>query len=92
MGGIKNIAQGFINEALGNNQTIANPRRAICVKCPMYHINSLWGWAECNPKGYLDPKTNDFTTTPKAGYYKGCGCKIEAKITVPGEKCPAGKW
>lgn len=92
MSGVKNIIQGHINEFLGNNKAISVPRRQVCLKCPLYHINDFWGWAECNSNKYLDPKTGDCSDTPKPGYYKGCGCRIEAKITVPGEKCPAGKW
>lgn len=92
MGGIKHIIEGHINEFLGNKQNIAAPRRAICNKCPMRHINDFWGWLECNPHLYIDPKTNKTSDTPRPGYYKGCGCKILQKTTVPNEKCPAGKW
>lgn len=92
MGGIKNIIEGHINEFLGNKESLAEPRREICKRCPLYHINDFWGWAECNSKAYIDPKTDDFSTTAKPGYVHGCNCRIEAKITVPGEHCPAGKW
>lgn len=91
MGGIKNIIQGHINEFLGNKETIASPRREICKKCPLYHTSYL-GWQECNSHAYIDPSTDAFSTREKPGYVKGCGCRIEAKITVPEEKCPAGKW
>lgn len=92
MGGVKNIIEGHINEFLGHKEFIAAPRREICKKCPLYHTNNLWGWTECNSKGYVNPETNDFSLEPKEGYFKGCGCRIEAKITVSSEKCPAGKW
>ena len=91
MGGIKHIIEGNVNDLLGNNQAIAGPRRKICKACPLYNT-SFWGWQECNSKLYLNSKTNDISTTPKPGYYKGCGCRIEAKITVAAEKCPADKW
>lgn len=91
MGGIKNIIEGHWNELIGNNKSIANPRREICKKCPLYDT-SLFGWKWCNPNIYLNVKTNDVSSKPKEGYIKGCACRIEAKITVPNEKCPAGKW
>lgn len=92
MSGVKNIIEGHINEFLGNNKSIADPRRQICMKCPLYHTNKFWGWQECNSNGFVNPETNDFSPVFKPGYRKGCGCRIEAKITVPSEKCPAGKW
>lgn len=92
MGGVKNIIQGHINEFLGNKKALAIPRRNICKKCPLYHINDFWGWAECNSHLYLNPKTNQTSETEKEGFIKGCGCRIEAKITVANEKCPTGKW
>lgn len=92
MGGVKNIIEGHINELLGNKEAIAKPRREICLKCPLYKTNTFFGWAECNSKAYLDPNTGDFSLQFKPGYKKGCGCRIEAKITVASEKCPVGKW
>ena len=92
MGGVKNIITGHVNEFLGNKEALAKPRRAICLKCPLYHINTFWGWAECNSKLYLNPNTGDVSLQEKPGYKHGCGCRIEAKITVPSEKCPLGKW
>lgn len=92
MSGVKNIIEGHINEFLGNKEEIAKPRREICKKCPLYHTNTFWGWQECNSHAWINPQTDDFSTIEKPGYVSGCGCRIEAKITVPGEKCPAGKW
>lgn len=92
MGGVKNIIEGHINEFLGNKESLAKPRREICKKCPLYHTNTFWGWSECNSKLWLDPETGDVSTKEKAGYKKGCGCRIEAKITVASEHCPANKW
>ena len=92
MSGVKNIIGGHINEFLGNKESLAKPRREICKKCPLYHINNFWGWAECNSKLWLNPETKDVSTKEKAGYVKGCNCRIEAKITVPNEHCPAKKW
>lgn len=50
------------------------------------------GWMECSSKLWLNPETNDVSTKPKNGYIQGCGCRINAKIRVSGEKCPVNKW
>lgn len=50
------------------------------------------GWMECSSKLWLNPETNDVSTQPQDGYIQGCGCRINAKIRVSGERCPAGKW
>lgn len=92
MGGVKNIIEGHVNEFLGNNKSILEPRMQICKACPLYTINEFWGWAQCNSELYLNPTTNETSVEPKPGYSKGCGCRLNAKLTVPGEKCPAGKW
>lgn len=47
---------------------------------------------ECSSKLWLNPETNDVSIEKKDGYIKGCGCRINAKIRVADEKCPAGKW
>lgn len=92
MGGIKNIIQGHVNELLGNENALAVPRREVCRKCPLYHINDFWGWAECNSHLFMNQATGETSKDPVPGYVKGCGCRIEAKIRVAGEHCPAGKW
>lgn len=92
MGGIRNIIEGHMNELLDVNSQIAQPRLKICKLCRLYTRNRLMGWMECNSKLWLNPETNDVSTEQKDGYVKGCGCRINAKIRVAGERCPAGKW
>lgn len=46
----------------------------------------------CNSKLWLNPETGDVSDTVRDGYYKGCGCRLDAKTTLINEKCPAGKW
>lgn len=59
----------------------------ICKKCPICDLENF----RCNSKLLLNPETNDVSTTPKAGYIRGCGCDIKRKVM--GKKhCPAGKW
>ena len=90
MSGIKNIVTGHVNELLGNKEAVALPRLAICKKCPLYK-KTMYGYV-CNSNAWLNPETGEFSLDKKDGYVKGCGCRINAKVTVANEKCPAGKW
>ena len=45
-------------------------RTKICRSCPICDTDK----EICNAKLYLNPETNDVSTTPKPGYIKGCGC------------------
>lgn len=47
---------------------------------------------ECSSKLYLNPETNDTSDKEIDGYIRGCGCRINAKVRVSAESCPAGKW
>lgn len=84
-----NIIKGHINEILNINQDISQKRLSICYKCPIY--SKKFGGI-CNSKLYLNPATNDISTTYKENYTKGCGCRLKAKTRLVNEKCPAGKW
>lgn len=90
MGGISNIIEGHLNELLDANKSISQPRIKICNKCPLKKY-TFFGYI-CNNKAWLNPETDDFSLQYKDGYVKGCGCRINAKVTVVNEKCPAGKW
>lgn len=63
-------------------------RTNICKKCP---ICDLSNWM-CNASLYLNPETNQISTTPKIGFIKGCGCMLAAKIKNANKHCPAKKW
>lgn len=86
---IGNIINGHVNELLGLKDDISKKRMAICHRCPLYK-NILGGI--CNPKLWLDPKTGRVSTVSKDNYYKGCGCRLQAKTRVSGAFCPALKW
>lgn len=86
---IGQIVTGHVNEALGLNKDISVERMKICKRCPLYKA-SLGGI--CNPKLWLNPKTGDVTSIKRVGYYKGCGCRLSAKTTLPTAHCPANKW
>lgn len=87
---IKQIVEGHVNEALGNNKDISDLRLEICEVCPLC-IEKAWGLT-CNSNLWLDPVNNVTSRTPQAGYFKGCGCRLKASTASLTKKCPAGKW
>lgn len=63
-------------------------RLQICMHCGIYDsVRQL-----CNGDLYVNPETNDVSTRPKDGYFKGCSCFIPRKVLKSTAKCPAGKW
>lgn len=86
---IGNIIQGHINEVLGLNKDIQTERLKICQMCPLF-LNKLGGI--CNSKLWLNPNTNQISTKQKDGFKRGCGCRLQAKTSLPNAKCPLGKW
>ena len=85
----KDVIEGHYNEFLGKNSELAKSRLEICHKCPIYSPK-LGGI--CNRDLWLNPKTNDVSTKAKKGYIQGCGCRVEAKATLPYAECIASKW
>lgn len=86
---VGNIIKGHINEILGLNKDISKERLKICKECPLF-LDQFGGI--CNPKLYMNPKTQDISLEPKDGYNNGCGCRLLAKTTIPDAKCPNDKW
>lgn len=88
--GVTDIFQGHTNELLGLNKDISKTRLDICIKCPLYK-KTIAG-PICNSKLWLDVKTGDVSLTSKQGYKNGCGCRLNAKTTLPLAECPLSKW
>lgn len=88
--GISAILNGHTNELLGLNKNISLARLKICSKCPLYK-KTIVG-PVCNNKLWLDVNTGDVSTTKKDNYVNGCGCRLEAKTTLPNAICPINKW
>lgn len=86
---IGNIVNGHVNELLGLNKDISKERMKICQKCPLF---SLKYGGLCNNKLYIDPNTDDVSITPKDGYVRGCGCRLQAKTSLLNAKCIIDKW
>lgn len=83
------IIKGHINELLGLNKDLVQIRLKICKECPLYSNN--YG-GQCNPRLYMNPDTKDVSVVKKDGYYSGCGCRINAKATLPEASCPVKQW
>lgn len=86
---IGNIVNGHINELLGLNKDIAEIRINICKKCPIYSPRM---GGICNSKLWINPETDDVSLEPLDGYVRGCGCRLQAKTTLPDANCVANKW
>lgn len=69
------------------NESIIKKREQICNKCPLRTPKNV-----CNPKLWLNPQTDEVSTSSKAGYIRGCGCVLTIKIGNPNTHCNAGKW
>lgn len=78
-----------MNEMLGLNVDLKQERLKICQACPLL-LNKLGGI--CNNKLWLNPNTDQISTVQKDGFKNGCGCRLQAKTSLPNAKCPLGKW
>lgn len=85
----KDIVVGHYNEVVGNNQSLSEKRLAICKVCPLFR--DVVGGV-CNPGLYYNPTTKEVSPTKKEGFKSGCGCRLNAKTTLPGASCPTGQW
>ena len=63
-------------------------RRKICEKCPIFSPNR----GICNPALWLNPETNEVSTTARVGFIRGCNCHVFIKMRNPNNHCVAGKW
>ena len=83
------IVTGHVSEMLGLNTDISKNRLDICKQCPLF-LNQIGGI--CNPRLWLDPKTDDVSSIELNGYVKGCGCRLKAKTRLTNAICIANKW
>jgi len=40
----------------------------------------------------MNPETLEVSETPKEGFKRGCGCRVQAKTRLPYAKCPLDRW
>lgn len=88
--GMKSIVTGHLKELIGSEQELSGSRMEICSKCPIIALKS-YGYV-CDSSKHLNPETNEVSYLYKDGFYKGCGCRLNAKTREQEEHCPAGKW
>jgi len=87
---ITKIMEGHFKEFLSLEQELSDKRMKVCKLCPLYKHTSV-GYI-CDNKLYLDPLTNETSTSYKEGFSKGCMCRLAAKTRLKDAKCPVGKW
>ena len=76
------------NKKLSMKELSIEEKRRICSVCPIFHPERR----VCNSKLWINPNTDDISTSPKSGYIRGCGCIIEVRIKNKLNHCVAGKW
>ena len=95
-GKTKNIIKGFTRYvweriSLGRKDELTIMRAAICNECEHRTFLNLAQWFI--GKVQEDDLPINHTAGPgDALWCSKCGCCIEAKIRVPDEQCPLGKW
>ncbi len=89
--GLGAIVEGHIKEITKQNQNLSDIRMNICRECPLFKVIPVAG-PICNNRLYLNVQTGDISETPKTGYRKGCGCRLQAKTRLDKAMCPLGKW
>jgi len=85
------IAKGFYNSIINAEQELCNYRMKICKECKLMKDNEIFGEV-CSNSLYLNPITDEVSTSPKKGYFPGCGCILDYKTRVKNSQCPLKKW
>lgn len=53
----------------------AEQRLKICEKCPLVRIDKDYG-PICDGSKFMNPITEEISRLPKAGWIKGCNCRL----------------
>lgn len=69
----------------------AEERLKICDKCPLCRKDPTWG-PTCDSSKYMNKDTGEVSRIPRAGWVRGCGCKLNWRTKSPTARCIAGKW
>lgn len=87
---VSDIIKGHVKELLNRDEALSVERLKICETCPLL-INTLIG-PVCNSNMWINPETNETSTTAKNKYIRGCDCRLSAKTRLKDEKCIINKW
>lgn len=74
------------NKEKSMNVYSTEQRLAICKRCPIYSRG------RCSSNLWINPKTDEVSTTSKIGFIRGCNCYMEVKVKNQNNHCIAGKW
>jgi hypothetical protein len=86
---IGEIIEGHVNELLGKNKDLSQTRLEICMQCPICLMTALG--PVCDRTKYINEK-DEVSNEPKIGFIRGCGCRLEAKVTIKRDHCIRAKW
>ena len=90
MGGVLDIINGNVNEALEKTNDLSEERMNICRNCPLYKETPMG--PICNPNLYINETDKEsVSASPKVGYRRGCGCQIARRSALPTSKCIVSK-
>ena len=78
------------SDSKNTDKDISSKRLQICSQCPLYK-KTIVG-PICNNKLWYNVRTNEVSDKQKLGFKKGCGCRLNAKTSLPNASCPLGKW
>ena len=65
-----------------------NQREQVCKSCPIFKPTDQ----TCNSKLWINPDNDEVSVTAKAGFVRGCGCKMPFKWKNLSSHCIAGKF
>ncbi len=88
---VEQIIEGTLNNVFNKEEELFNNRIKICRCCKLHKIDNIFGEV-CNPRLYINPETEEISSSKKPGYIHGCGCILASKCRVPDAKCPMNKW
>ena len=63
-------------------------RMNICKRCPIFSPMD----ERCNSRLWINPDTNEVSTSFRTGFVRGCGCIVSVKVKNSLNHCVAGKW
>ncbi len=66
-------------------------RLDICEQCKLVKMDPVYG-PICDSSKYMNPATGEISRLPKAGWIRGCACRLKWKSASPTAHCVAGKW
>jgi len=70
---------------------LCEERLAKCKDCLLAR-KGLDGSIRCDSTKYISPDGTKTSYLPKAGWIRGCSCRVDIKCQNPSAKCVRGLW